>query len=281
MQSPPSPPHPAANFALRGNAEGELAVSVVVPMFNEEGGAAELVAEISQRLAAFDHEIIVVDDASRDGTAGALVQAQRTAPSLRILRHAVNAGQSRAIRTGVLAARAAVVATLDGDGQNDPADIPPLFAALTRRGAPPLLAMVAGERRERADSAAKKHASRVANAVRRRILGDGAADTGCGLKVFHREAFLRLPYFDHCHRYLPALMKREGFEVEFRTVSHRARAHGRSKYDNFGRLAVAFRDLAGVVWLKARARSPIAISELEPGGDYVTMRGERRPRGPS
>ncbi len=262
----------APNFAMaRSSALPGPRLSVVVPMYDEAGGARLLIDEIGRALDGIDHEIIAVDDCSKDATAEELENARRSAPRLRILRHGSNAGQSRAVRTGVLAARAPVIATLDGDGQNDPADIPALYRALTREGAPLLLAMVAGERRQRLDAASKKTASRLANRIRRMILDDGAADTGCGLKVFTREAFLRLPYFDHMHRYLPALMRREGFDVEFMPVGHRIRAHGRSKYDNLGRLAVAFRDILGVVWLKARARRPLTISELEPRPDYDTM----------
>lgn len=255
----------------QGRAETRPALSVVAPMFDEAGGGRLLVEEIGTALAGLDHEIIAVDDGSRDRTIDALIEAKKSAPRLRILRHGANAGQSRAVRTGVLAARAPVVATLDGDGQNDPADIPALYRSLIRENAPRLLAMVAGERRIRLDAAAKKTASRLANKIRRAILDDGSADTGCGLKVFYRDAYLRLPFFDHSHRYLPALMKREGFEVEFMPVGHRAREYGSSKYGNLGRLAVAFRDILGVVWLKARARSPMTISELEPDADYDTM----------
>ena len=237
-------------------------------MHDEEGGAGALVAEIAAALAAIPHEIIAVDDASRDGTRAALQAAQEITPSLRVIVHGANAGQSRAVRTGVLAARAPVVVTIDGDGQNDPADILTLYKALTRPDAPPLLAMVGGERVNRRDPASKKRASALANRIRRRLLDDGAADTGCGLKAFYRDAYLRLPYFDHNHRYLPALMRREGFETAFLPVNHRPRTHGASKYTNFGRLAVAFRDLSGVVWLKARARAPVTISELEPGSGY-------------
>lgn len=238
-------------------------------MHDEEGGAGALVAEIAAALAAIPHEIIAVDDASRDGTRAALQAAQEITPSLRVIVHGANAGQSRAVRTGVLAARAPVVVTIDGDGQNDPADILTLYKALTRPDAPPLLAMVGGERVNRRDPASKKRASALANRIRRRLLDDGAADTGCGLKAFYRDAYLRLPYFDHNHRYLPALMRREGFETAFLPVNHRPRTHGASKYTNLGRLAVAFRDLSGVVWLKARARAPVTISELEPGSGYV------------
>ncbi len=236
------------------------ALSVVAPMYNEAGGAAQLVVEIATALAGVDFEIIIVDDASTDETLAALKTAQAGHTRLRILVHEANAGQSRALRTGVLAARAPLVATLDGDGQNDPADFPRLIRELNESGA----AMAAGERRGRQDSNAKKLASRAANAVRRRLLRDGAADTGCGLKVFEREAFLRLPFFDHMHRYLPALMRREGFAVVFVPVNHRARAHGASKYSNLGRLLVAFRDVFGVLWLLARARAPGKITEIDP-----------------
>ncbi len=231
-------------------------------MFNEAGGAPGLIEEIANALGATAHEIIAVDDHSTDGTSEALLAARARVPQLRVLAHGRNAGQSRAIRTGVLAARARIVATLDGDGQNDPADLPSLVDRLTRADAPKTLAMVGGERRKRRDSAAKRLASRIANRVRRSLLKDGAIDTGCGLKVFYREAFLRLPAFDHMHRYLPALMAREGFLVEFSPVNHRPRLYGRSKYTNLGRLAVAVRDLAGVMWLIDRSRSPNGISEL-------------------
>ncbi len=230
-------------------------------MHNEAGGAAKLIDEIAAALTGVDHEIVIVDDASTDETHQILVAKRRDAPQLRVLRHQRNAGQSRALRTGVLAARAPVVVMLDGDGQNDPADIPSLLAAF-RDGAPGL-AMVAGERRHRKDSAAKKWASGAANSLRRRVLNDGAVDTGCGLKAFYREAFLRLPYFDHMHRYLPALMRREGYEVAFAPVSHRPREHGASKYTNIGRFLVAIRDLSGVFWLNGRSRDPGAVEESE------------------
>ncbi|WP_428407069.1 glycosyltransferase family 2 protein [Hyphococcus sp.] len=248
MESRPSPT-PALSPAL----------SIVVPMYNEEGGAGVLADEIAAALKGVDHEIVMVDDASTDETLSALKSAKRRHPQLRILHHEKNAGQSRALRTGILAARAPIIATLDGDGQNDPADIPALYRRLLDSDG--RLAMVAGERLGRQDSAAKKTASRAANAIRRRLLKDGSADTGCGLKVFRREAFLALPYFDHIHRYLPALMAREGYAVGFAPVSHRARAHGASKYTNIGRALVAVRDLMGVMWLNARARRPGEIRE--------------------
>ncbi len=239
------------------SAEPAPTLSVVAPMYNEAGGAAQLVDEIANALKDVVHEIIVVDDASTDDTLRVLRAAAAERRQLRVICHENNAGQSRALSTGVRAARAPLIATLDGDGQNDPADIPRLLARLEGTDA----AMVAGERRGRQDSIAKKFASRAANAVRRRLLRDGAADTGCGLKVFRREAFLQLPYFDHMHRYLPALMRREGLAVIFEPVGHRARAHGASKYSNLGRLLVAFRDILGVVWLLARAKSPGKVTE--------------------
>ena len=243
------------------------AISVVTPMYNEAEGVAKLIDEIAQALSGRSFEIIAVDDGSSDQTLEKLKDARQQVATLRIVAHEQNAGQSRALRTGVLAARAPIIVMLDGDGQNDPAFIPKLADKLAN--GPALLAMVAGERQKRQDTAAKKWASRAANGIRQRILDDGAADTGCGLKAFRREAYLRLPYFDHQHRYLPALMRREGFEVAFEPVNHRARAHGVSKYTNFGRLMVAIRDILGVVWLNARARSPRQIREIEDENESI------------
>jgi len=168
-------------------------------------------------------------------------------------------GQSRAIRTAVLAARGEVIVTLDGDGQNDPADAPRLVDILM--AAPAKVAMVGGERRQRRDSASKRWASYWANGIRMRLLNDGAADTGCGLKVFSRSAFLELPYFDHMHRYLPALFLRDDHGIVFEEVNHRSRTTGTSKYNNINRLASAIFDLAGVLWLRARARKPGEVVE--------------------
>lgn len=235
-------------------------ISVVVPVFDEEGAAPALAREIAAAFRGRDFEIVFVDDASRDGTRAALQALKAEIPQLRLVGHRKNAGQSRAIRTGVLAARGEVVVTLDGDGQNDPADGPALVDALL--AGPPDLAMVGGERVKRQDSRAKKIASKVGNGVRKRLLKDTANDTGCGLKAFRREAFLRLPYFDHMHRYLPALMIREGFRSEFRPVNHRHRQTGRSKYTNLGRLWASLSDLAGVMWLQSRARIPGGFDEL-------------------
>lgn len=253
----------AALFGFRQvRPDVDVEISVVTPMYNEEGAAGELVREIAAALDGRRFEIVAVDDASSDNTATTLAQLASEIPRLRVLRHARNAGQSRAVRTGVLAAQGAIVVTLDGDGQNVPADIPALLARLEHPDAPPNLMMVAGERQKRRDTVARRAASGVANRLRAAVLKDGAADTGCGLKVFRRDAYLRLPFFDHAHRYLPALMRREGFAVAFVPVSHRSREHGVSKYTNFGRLAVAIRDLLGVMWLIGRARSPERVFEV-------------------
>lgn len=234
-------------------------VSVVVPVYNESGAAPELAREIAEAFRGREVEILFVDDCSRDDTRERLAALKAEIPSLRILAHGANAGQSRAVRTGVLAARGDIVVTLDGDGQNDPADAPKLVEALL--AGPPDLALVGGERVRRQDSAAKKIASRVGNGVRKRLLKDTANDTGCGLKAFRREAFLRLPYFDHIHRYLPALMLREGYRTAFLPVGHRPRTTGASKYTNLGRLWASLSDLRGVMWLQSRARNPGAVTE--------------------
>ena len=233
-------------------------VSVVVPVHDEEGAAGPLAEEIAAALAGYDHEIVFVDDASRDRTREELAALKGRLPQLRVLAHRRNAGQSRAVRTGVLAARGDIVVTLDGDGQNDPADAPKLIGRLKQDAR---LALVGGQRLKRQDTKAKRWASRTANGIRKRLLKDQADDTGCGLKAFRREAFLRLPYFDHMHRYLPALMLREGYDVAFEDVSHRARTTGRSKYTNLGRLWASLSDLLGVMWLRSRFRDPGGADE--------------------
>jgi len=234
--------------------------SVVVPVFDEGGAAPALAREIAAAFAGENHEIIFIDDASRDDTKALLVALKTEIPQLRVLSHRKNSGQSRAVRSGVLAARAPIVVTLDGDGQNDPADAPRLAKAL--RAAGPELALVGGERVKRQDSSAKRLASKFGNGVRKRMLKDAANDTGCGLKAFRREAFLRLPYFDHIHRYIPALMLREGYQVEFQPVNHRHRESGVSKYTNFGRLKASVSDLLGVMWLQTRSRNPLGVDEM-------------------
>ncbi len=242
--------------------DGGLELSVVVPVFDESENVRGLVEEIAAALQGRAYEMVFVDDASRDDTRAQLSALKQTHPELRVLSHEKNAGQSRSVRSGVQAARAPVVATLDGDGQNDPADIPALFAQLTRPDAHERLAMVGGRRAKRQDSAWKRAGSRFGNGVRKWLLKDRADDTGCGLKTFRREAFLLLPYFDHMHRFLPALMLREGYEIEFCDVNHRPRAHGSSKYTNFGRLKASLADLRGVMWLNSRARLPGEVREF-------------------
>lgn len=236
--------------------------SVVVPVMNEEGNAADLAREIAAVLDGRSYEMIFVDDASRDDTRAELAALKAEMPALRVLGHRSNAGQSRAVRSGVLAARAPVIGTLDGDGQNDPADLPKLLAKLTRPEAPPNLGMVAGNRLKRRDNWSKRAASRIANNIRRAALKDNAVDSGSGVKVFKRDAFLRLPYFDHMHRFMAALMLREGYAVEFLEVNHRQRSAGRSKYTNLGRLAANMTDLWGVMWLRSRGRLPGGTDEL-------------------
>jgi len=237
-------------------------LSVVVPVYNEAENVEKLVQEIATALDGQPHEMIFVNDCSTDETEGVLVGLKATFPSLRVVSHNNNAGQSRSVRTGILSAKSPVIATLDGDGQNDPADIPALYAKLTREDRPHNLAMVGGNRAKRQDSIAKKFASRFGNGVRKRLLKDDANDTGCGLKVFKRDAFLKLPYFDHVHRYIPALMLREGYACEYVDVHHRHREFGLSKYTNFGRLVVSLSDLLGVMWLNRRARNPQGFEEL-------------------
>jgi dolichol-phosphate mannosyltransferase len=242
-------------------AANPLDVSVVVPCHNEAGNIGTLVSEIDAALAGWAHEIIVVNDASTDSTGAELAGLTKTYPQLRVLTHRQNAGQSRGIITGVRAARGPVIATLDGDGQNDPADLPKLLLHINRADAPAGLAMVGGERVKRQDTAAKRYASRIANAVRQRILADGSSDSGCGIKVIKRAVFLNLPYFDHMHRYMPALVKREGHAVEYQPVNHRPRGAGVSKYTNLGRLVAALSDLLAVVWLNGRRRDPGPVDE--------------------
>ncbi|MEN9855374.1 MAG: hypothetical protein RLZZ157_500 [Pseudomonadota bacterium] len=242
-------------------ADGPLDVSVIVPVYHEAEAVEGLVGEIAAALDGWAYEMIFVDDASRDETLARLLALKAQFPALRVLANRKNGGQSRAIINGVLAARAPVIATLDGDGQNDPADLLALLIRLNRAEAPPSLAYVGGRRVKRQDSAAKKQASLWANRVRRALLNDGADDSGCGIRVMKRDVLLRLPYFDHMHRYLPALMLREGAELEFVDVNHRHRLTGASKYTNLGRLWAALSDLFGVMWLRARRRDFGGVDE--------------------
>ena len=230
-------------------------LAVVVPVHNEEDNIVPLLHEIAQALRGrMPFEIVVVDDASRDATVERLREAMDGFPELRVVRHLSQAGQSTAIHSGVRGARAGWIATLDGDGQNDPADIPMLLAA--RDAGQAMVKLYAGWRVERRDGASKRWASRLANAIRSRLLHDATPDTGCGIKLFERAAFLELPYFDHMHRYLPALMQRAGWSTISVPVNHRERASGRSNYGNLGRAWAGLSDLRGVAWLIRRSRLP-------------------------
>lgn len=232
-------------------------VSAVVPVKNEADNILPLVAEIDAALASTGRpfEIIYVDDGSDDATPERLREARARHRTLRVITHADSCGQSRAVATGVLHARGRLIVTLDGDGQNVPADIP---AMLARIGTADDL-MVAGQRKKRRDSWIKRLSSRIANRVRGWLLKDDTPDTGCGLKVFPRAAFLELPYFDHMHRFLPALMKRAGYRVVNHPVEHRHRAAGTSKYGTLDRLAVSVFDMIGVMWLQRRMSKPREI----------------------
>jgi len=239
-------------MSLSNGRDPDPAISVVVPVRNEAGNIAPLVAEIALALSGRAFEIVYVNDGSRDATEQELRGLMTRHPWLRQIRHAQSCGQSAAVRSGVAAARAPVVATLDGDGQNDPAFIPKLIAVL-EAGAP-RLGLVAGQRVGRKASAFKRLQSRIANAARAAVLKDGTRDTGCGLKAFRREVFLSLPYFDGLHRFLPALVRREGFDIGYVDVVDRPRRHGISNYGFWDRLWVGILDLAGVWWLIRRKR---------------------------
>lgn len=238
-----------------------MQISVVIPVHNEAENIIPLISEIHTALSKAESlEIIYVNDGSTDQTAAVLMQAMSAYPALRVVQHGKSCGQSTAIRTGVKAAKHPVIATLDGDGQNDPADIPKLYNFLIeQQKINNLLWMVAGWRNKRHDSAWRLLSSKIANGVRATLLGDNTPDTGCGLKVFFRERFLDLPYFDHMHRFLPALIIRSGGLVHSEPVNHRARSQGFSKYGTLDRLWAGIIDLAGVIWLKRRAK----LTEIE------------------
>jgi len=237
-------------------------VSVVVPFYDEADNVTALIEEIVAAMGALAYEIVAVDDCSRDATLARLEQAAQRYPQLHVVRHAVNRGQSAALCSGADHARGEWLATLDGDGQNDPADVPRLLAQVVdARSCPDMLC---GHRRTRRDDFLRRLSSRVANGVRARLLGDATPDTGCGLKLIRRTVFMALPRFDHMHRFLPALVLRGGGEVESVAVAHRPRLHGTSKYGMWNRLGVGIVDLAGVMWLKRRAfRAPPARNQRD------------------
>jgi dolichol-phosphate mannosyltransferase len=247
---------------IERNISMQVALSVVVPVKDEAENIAPLAREIASAIAGeTSAEIVFIDDGSTDATARTLLELKASLPQLRVVQHGRNMGQSRGVRTGVRAARGDIIVVLDGDGQNDPADIPRLLAEFRKSDAA-RVGLVQGQRARREDSLKKKVASRLANRIRRWLLNDGATDVGCGLKAFRRDAFLALPYFDHMHRYMVALMLREGFEVRFVEVNHRPRLHGSSKYGVWDRLAVGVTDLMGVRWLQRRYRGAVETEEL-------------------
>jgi dolichol-phosphate mannosyltransferase len=243
---------------LLSSDTAETAVSIVVPVRNEAENVAPLVAEIAAAIEGrWIFEIIYVNDGSTDATAERLAAAMRKRANLRQIRHATSTGQSAAIRSGVRSARGAIVATLDGDGQNNPAFLPELILAIEKGGE--RVGLAAGQRVGRKDTGFKKIQSRVANGVRSAILRDGTRDTGCGLKAFRREVFLTLPYFDGLHRFLPALVRREGYEIAYVDVIDRPRHSGVSNYGFFDRVWIGVMDLAGVWWLIRRKKpTPVA-----------------------
>ena len=248
-------------------------LSVVVPVLNEADNVGPLIDEIRVALAPVCRfEMLFVDDGSTDGTADAVLSRRGADDDLRAVRHSRRAGQSAALRSGITAARGELIATLDGDGQNDPSDIPGLLQAWQDQTSDAPV-MVTGHRVNRRDSWTKRKASQVANALRRGLLGDDNPDTGCSLKLFQRTLFLRMPYFDHMHRFLPALAKREGATVIVVPVHHRPRQTGASKYRIFDRLAVGIPDLLGVMWLMRRA--PRDLTTTEPGDTRAVTVGAK------
>lgn len=245
-------------------ADVTLAISVVLPAKDEAENLPFLLQEIEDALIDRAFEVIVVDDGSTDRTAPVVLEFARRHPWARLISHAASCGQSAAVRTGLLAARGEIVVTIDGDGQNDPRYIPALLDALAAGG--PGIAIAAGERLGRKASFGKRIASRLANRLRRAMLDDRSRDTGCGLKAIRREVFLKLPYFDGWHRFLPALVLREGFGIRQVDVVDRPRRHGKSKYGIFDRAMVAGVDLLGVWWLRRRLRRRPVATERTPHG---------------
>jgi dolichol-phosphate mannosyltransferase len=235
-----------------------VAVSIVGPVRNEAGNVGPLIAEIASALdGRWNYEIIYVNDGSTDATAERLAEIMKQRANLRQIRHATSSGQSAAVRSGVRAARGAIIATLDGDGQNNPVFLPDLISAIQNGG--DRIGLAAGQRVGRKDTGFKKIQSRIANAVRNAILRDGTRDTGCGLKAFRREVFLMMPYFDGLHRFLPALVRREGYQIAYVEVIDRPRHSGLSNYGFFDRLWIGIMDLAGVWWL-IRRKKPMPVA---------------------
>ena len=256
-----------------------MQLTVVIPAHNEADNLPALLNEVHSALhPVYDYEIVVVDDGSTDDTPQILNELRRVQPQLRFVRHASSCGQSAALMTGVKAAHGEVIATLDGDGQNDPANLPAMFDRLQRSRFNDLCDMVAGVRQKRRDGPWRLFCSRLANGVRRRILHDDTPDSGCGIKVFRREAFMALPHFNHMHRFLPALIVRAGGRVVSHPVNHRPRQHGSSHYDTLRRLMAGIVDLAGVAWLLHRNRVPV-VEQQESQHDSGSSMDRLRVRG--
>lgn len=243
-------------ISIKANIE----ISVLVPVMNEAGNIRPLIDEINAALAGRRFEIIYIDDASNDATADELADAQRVIPHLRVMRHTQRAGQSAAIRSGLLATKGYLVAVLDGDGQNVPADLLVLEAALL--AAYPERGMAAGIRQKRKDSALKLQASRMAKWIRKVLLGDTHPDSGCGIKILHRDLFVELPVFNHMHRFMPSLVRRHGGGVTSVPVAHRSRIQGKSKYQILDRLVVGISDIFGVIWLLKRTPRHGSVIEI-------------------
>ena len=238
--------------------EAPLRISVIVPVKNEEGNLAPLIAEIANALEGEAFEIIYVNDGSTDETSVILTNLRGEYSMLRVLHHGESRGQSAAIRSGATLARGELIATLDGDGQNNPAYFPAMLRLIE---GDPTIGLVQGQRVGRTDTGFKKLQSKIANAVRGAMLKDGTRDSGCGLKLMRREAYLKLPYFDALHRFTPALIKREGYRIGHIDVQDRPRGTGVSNYRSFARAKVALGDLLGVWWLVRRRKPPTTVSE--------------------
>ena len=236
-------------------------LSVVIPVHNEEDNIRLLIDEVRQSLdGVLDYELIYVNDGSSDSTLNILEEYCTGFSLLRVISHETGVGQSTAVRTGINHAASAIIATLDGDGQNDPADIPALYQALLEHAGSGVV-LVNGYRRKRKDTYIKRMSSRLANGIRGWLLDDDTPDTGCGLKVFSREAYMAIPFFDHLHRFLPAMMINGGGKVMSVEVNHRERQLGSSHYGFFDRLWVGIFDIMGVIWLKSRTTHPVVIKD--------------------
>jgi dolichol-phosphate mannosyltransferase len=241
-------------------AEAPL-LSVVAAVLNEAENIRPVCVEMAQALAGLSCEVVFVDDGSTDGTVAALLAARDVLPQLRVVSHDRRCGKSAALRTGIEAARGTWIATIDGDGQDDPAEIAPMLALALDAGPVVPGPLVVGVRVKRNDNLSRRFATKFANGLRRRLLNDGCPDTGAPMKLFRRQDFLRLPQFEGVHRFLPALFQHYGSALLLKPVHHRARLHGSSKYTNLNRALVGIRDLTGVIWLQSRTQIPGRITE--------------------